>query len=104
MTVVDVNDQPTTTARIAGALGDPGGSYQLLIGSRICAALGVDPAFRGHLVASSEISADTVAWLRKASVAAAGAQHAAELLAALQLPSTEIVGDAVAEDKVVQAC
>lgn len=40
----------TVSGRIAAVLGDAAGSYELLISARICAALGVDPTFRGHLV------------------------------------------------------
>ena len=79
-----MNDQPTTTTRIAGALGDPCGSYELLIGSRICTALGLDPDGRGPLVPTAGISDKTVAWLHGvADAAAPDAGYATELLAAL---------------------
>jgi len=35
-----MNVQATITQQIAGALGDADGSYELLIGGRICEALG----------------------------------------------------------------
>jgi len=38
-----MNTQATINQQIAGALGDAGGSYELLIGSHICDALGVEP-------------------------------------------------------------
>ena len=79
-----MNDQPTTTSRIAGALGDPSSSYQLLVGSHICTALGVDPDFRGRLVPAPSISAEAAAWLHGvADAAAPDAVHATELLAVL---------------------
>jgi hypothetical protein len=50
-------DRATVVERIAAVLGDRAGSYELLIGARICGALDIDPGFRGPLVAGTgEIS------------------------------------------------
>ena len=81
-----MNDQATINDQIAEAIGDPRGSYEQLIGVHICAALGVDPAFQGQLIASPKVSATTATWLRNAAEATSpDAEHAAEILAALQL-------------------
>ena len=59
--VPDVPADPAETdrhraiqSRIAAVLGDQAGSYELLIASRICAALGVDPMFQGELAPNGE--------------------------------------------------
>lgn len=81
-----MNDQATINEQIAEALGDARGSYEQLIGAHICTALGLDPAFRGQLIACPSVSTTTATWLRDAANAAApDAQHATEILTALQL-------------------
>lgn len=81
-----MNTQATINQQIAGALGDAGGSYELLIGSHICDALGVEPTHRGLLVPAPNISSEAAAWLRQAAEESdLESEHAAEVLAVLQL-------------------
>ena len=80
----DTSDAATINDRIAGALGDCEGSYERLVGRRICFALDVDPAFQGPLSPAPNVSANTVTWLRETAAAGASdAAHAAEILALL---------------------
>jgi hypothetical protein len=76
--------QPTINEQIAAALGDTNGSYELLIGSHICDALGIEPTHRGRLLLAPNVSPEPIEWDR-ASSAKAGVErgHAAEILAAL---------------------
>ncbi len=76
--------QPAINEKIAAALGDTNGSYERLIGSHICDALGIDPTHRGRLLPASNVSPEAIEWLRTSS-AKAGVErgHAAEILAAL---------------------
>ena len=47
-------ERDTTNERIAAALGNRDGSYERLIGLRICSALGIDPTFQGQLLQTEE--------------------------------------------------
>ena len=76
--------QPTINEQIADALGNTCGSYELLIGSRICDSLGIEPTHRGQLVARPNVSPEAIAWIRTTSVnSGANRSHAEEVLAAL---------------------
>jgi hypothetical protein len=81
-----VTTQPTINEQIAGALGDARGSYELLIGSHICDALGVEPTSNGRLIPTPRITPQSVEWLRATAIGSGpGCDHAADVLAALQL-------------------
>jgi hypothetical protein len=88
-----MNTDRTINEQIAGALGDAAGSYEQLIGRHICDALGIEPTFRGRLMATRKISPQAAAWLRDASGATnSDAAHASEILDALELIDTPPAG------------
>lgn len=81
----DLDEPGTVRQRIAAGLGDPTGTYQLLVGAHICAALHIDPELRGQLVGQPLVSASTLSWLSGLAASPdAAADHAREALAALR--------------------
>lgn len=77
----DTTELLTINQRIATALGDRTGSYENLIGLRICAALGIDPSAATLVSTDKPSSSETAASSHTPTAdASAPAEHASDLL------------------------